>query len=204
MSRADEVAVAGGSGEADVGAAAARTDPAPAEVKRVARSLQRIRGAALDAIIAALREAFAVQRCTLRLDDEGELFPVRHESSIPPASSLIGDRSVALRGQPVAEALLGGAAQVIQPDTRAASEDPAFLRMLELYGGLGAQIVTAVRCEGRLVGIISLHQLGGPRAWSTEEAELAQAAADLVARILDVGPPAGSRRPAPARPGPAR
>lgn len=180
------------------------TSPAPVGGRRGAPSIQRIRDAALDAIVAALRESFTVQRCTLRLEDERELFPVRHESCVLPASSLIGDHRVALKGQPVVEALLGGAAQVIQSDARAASEDPRFLRMLELYGGLGAQIVTAVRREDRLVGIISLHQLGGPRAWSAEEAELAQAAAGLVAGILDDRVPAGSTSPAAACPGPTR
>lgn len=147
-----------------------------------------IRGAALDAIVLALREALGVQRCTLRLQDDGELFPVRHESLAPPAASLIGDRSVALRGQPVVEALSGGAGQVVQPDTRAASDDPAFLRMLERYGGLGAQIVTAVREEdGRLIGIISLHRLGGPREWSDDETRLAREAAGLVGALLCAG-----------------
>jgi GAF domain-containing protein len=91
---------------------------------------------------------------------------------------------VALRGQPVVEALLGGAEQVVQPDTRAASDDPAFLAMLDLYGGMGAQIVTAVRCEGRLLGAISLHQLGRARDWTPEEVALARDAAALVARML--------------------
>jgi len=151
-------------------------------------AIDQIRAAALDAIVAALREAFDVQRCTLRLDVEGDLLPVAHESRVPPAHSLIGDRRVALPGQPVIEALLGGAEQVVQPDTRAASDDPAFLRMLDLYDGMGAQIVTAVRCDGRLAGAISLHHLGGPRQWTARETELARAAAALVARMLDDEP----------------
>lgn len=155
-------------------------------------AVDAIRGAALDAIMLALRDALQVQRCTLRLPAREEMFPVRHESLAPPAASLIGDRSVALRGQPVVEALLGGAEQVVQPDTAAASEDPAFLRMLERYGGLGAQIVTAVRGEGQLIGIISAHQLGGARDWSEQETGLARATAELVRAVLCAGPsPAG-------------
>jgi GAF domain-containing protein len=147
--------------------------------------LERARGAALDAIVVVLRETFDVQRCTLRLEVEGDVFPVLHEACRPPAHSLIGDRSVALTGQPVVEALLGGADQVVQPDTRTASDDPAFLRMLELYDGMGAQIVTAVRRDGRLLGMISLHQLGGPRSWTAEEAALAREAAELVAAVVE-------------------
>jgi GAF domain-containing protein len=148
-------------------------------------AVEEIRGAALDAVALGLREAFAVARCTVRIDVAGDLFPVVHESCVPPAHSLIGERRVELRGQPVIEALLAGADQIVQPDTRAASSDPAFLRMLEIYDGMGAQIVTAVRIGGRLAGVISLHHLGGPREWTPAETELARVAAALVARILD-------------------
>ena len=146
---------------------------------------ERIRGAALDSIVSGLRETLDVQRCTLRLDIPGDVFPVVHESCVPPAHSLIGDRRVALPGQPVVDALLGGADQVVQDDTRAASNDPAFLRMLDLYDGMGAQIVTALRRDGRLLGMVSLHQLGGPRRWSAPETELAREAAGLIARMID-------------------
>jgi len=156
----------------------------------VCAAIDPIRGAGLDAIVGALREAIGVQRCTLRLEVEGDLLPVVHESIVAPARSLIGDRSVALPGQPVIEAILGGAEQVVQPDTRAASSDPAFLAMLEHYGGMGAQIVTAVRDGERLVGVISLHHLGGAREWSAAETGLALATAALVARMLSEPPPA--------------
>lgn len=148
---------------------------------------QTIRGAALDAIVHALRDALDVQRCTLRLPAEDELFPVIHESCTAAAGSLIGESSVALRGQPVVEALLGGADQVVQSNTRTASDEPAFLRMLERYGGMGAQIVTAVRDGDRLLGIISAHQLGAPREWSKREIGLAGEAAALIAALLGTG-----------------
>jgi len=149
-----------------------------------AARFERIRGDGLQAIISGLRESVDVQRCTLRLHAGGAAFPVVHESCTPPARSLVADESVGLRGQPVVEALLAGAGQVVQPDTHAASSDPAFLRMLDLYGGMGAQIVTAVRCDARLLGMISLHQLGGPRRWTAEETTLAQDVAALVARMM--------------------
>ena len=158
---------------------------------------EQIRGAALDSIVSGLRATLDVQRCTLRLDVPGDVFPVVHESCVPPAHSLIGDRRVALPGQPVVEALLGGADQVVQDDARAASNEPAFLRMLALYDGMGAQIVTALRRNGRLLGMVSLHQLGGPRRWSAQETELATEAAELIARMID-DPPGGEGGAAPA------
>ena len=91
----------------------------------------------------------------------GRDFPVVHESLGEGAATLVGERTVVLRGQPVVEALLSGVDQVVQEDCPAASDDPAFHAMLAAYGGLSAQIVTAVRDGDRLVGIVSVHVLGG-------------------------------------------
>jgi maleate isomerase len=143
-----------------------------------------LRVAALDAIVAELRERVGVDRCTLRLEVEGEFFPVVHESRAPSAGSLIGDREVSLQGQPVVEAILSGDEQVVQVDCAAASDDPAFQRMLVHYGGLGAQIVTPVRAGDRLLGIISLHHLSGPRKWSDSQLAFPRAGAELVARLV--------------------
>lgn len=145
---------------------------------------EELRAAALDAIVVSLHEAVAVDRCTLRLEVTGEYFPVIHESLAGSARTLIGDRTVSLRGQPVVDAILAGAEQVIQPDTASASDDSAFQDMLVRYGGLGAQIVTPVRQDERLLGIISLHHLGGPRVWSRPELGRALAAAELVRRLV--------------------
>lgn len=144
----------------------------------------QLRAAALDAIVATLREQVGVDRCTLRLEVEGEYFPVVHESRTPGTGSLIGDRKVSLQGQPVVEAILGGAEQVVQPDCASASDDPAFQAMLGHYGGLAAQIVTPVREGPTLLAIISLHHLGSPRGWSERELALPRAGADLVRRLV--------------------
>lgn len=146
-----------------------------------------LRAAALDALIATLRAQVGVDRCTLRLDVAGEYFPVVHESRTQRAATLIGDREVSLQGQPVVEAILAGADQVVQPDTSSASDDPAFQAMLRHYGGLGAQIVTPVRERGHLLGIISLHHLGDPREWSVTEKDAAFEAAELVRRLVGDG-----------------
>jgi GAF domain-containing protein len=146
-----------------------------------------LRAAALDALVAALRQAVSVDRCTLRLDVAGDYFPVVHESRTPGTSTLIGDREISLQGQPVVDAILAGAEQVVQPASVAASDDPAFQAMLAHYGGLGAQIVTPVRDGEALLGIISLHHLGRPRDWSASDLALARAAAELVRRLVTGG-----------------
>jgi GAF domain-containing protein len=147
-----------------------------------------LRASALDAIVAALREHVGVDRCTLRLEVAGEYFPVVHEALTPGTGSLIGDRKVSLQGQPVVEAILAGAEQVVQPNCAAASDDPAFRAMLVHYGGLAAQIVTPVKDGDELLGIISLHHLGNPREWSERELALPRAGADLVRRLVAGGP----------------
>lgn len=151
-------------------------------------------GAALDGLVREMRERVGVGRCTLRLDVEQDYFPVVYESRLDGVRTLIGDQEVSLKGQPVVEAILGGIEQVIQPDCASASDDPRFQAMLASYGGMGAQIVTPVRDGERLLGIISLHHLGGPREWSERELAIPRDGADLVARI------AGDALPLPAGP----
>jgi GAF domain-containing protein len=147
--------------------------------------LQRLRGAALQALVDRLLLAFEVGRCTLRLDGPPEPFAVAYEARRPGVRSLIDDREVSLSGQPVVETILVERRQVVQHDSRAAHDDPAFQRMLDSYGDMGAQIVTPVVVDGTVRGIISLHHLGAPRRWSVPETTLAGRAAAIVAGVLN-------------------
>lgn len=145
--------------------------------------LEALHGAVLQALVEQLRLMFDVGRCTLRLPIDGT-FPVVHEALAPGVGSIVGDTEVDLRGQPVVRAIAQERRQVVQDDCRRAYDDPAFQRMLDVYGGLGAQIVTPVLVDGELGGILSLHDIGGPRPWTEEETDLAAGAARLAARIL--------------------
>ena len=145
--------------------------------------LADLEDAVLQAFVEKLRLMFDVGRCTLRLPAEGS-FPVAHEGLARGVGSIAGDTQVDLRGQPVVKVILEERRQVIQDDCRTAYDDPAFQRMLDVYGGMGAQMVTPVIVDGGLGGIISLHHIGGPRPWSREETKLAEGAARLAARIL--------------------
>ena len=123
-------------------------------------------------------------RVTLRQDVPGDYaFPVTHETLAPGAQSLREERTVDLKTQPVV-ALLKDGRQVVQDDCRTAFDDPAFHQMLETYGGLAAQIVTPIVCEGRLVAIVSLHQLGNPRRWTEGEIAAASLTARRVGELL--------------------
>ena len=140
--------------------------------------------AEIDALLAALVSATRASRATLRQDHPGPYaFPVTHEALAPDAPSLREEHTVDLRTQPVVQELLRRR-QVVQDDCRTASEDPAFQRMLEAYGGLAAQIVTPVVVKDELRAIVSLHQLGSPRRWTQEEIDACRAAAEQLAELL--------------------
>jgi GAF domain-containing protein len=123
----------------------------------------------IEPILEELLAGTGASRVTLRQDVPGDYaFPVTHEALAPGVPSLREERTVDLRAQPVVLELRQGR-QVVQDDCRHAFDDPAYQRMLETYGGLAAQIVTPVFRGGRLAAIVSLHQLGSPRRWTTEE-----------------------------------
>jgi GAF domain-containing protein len=139
---------------------------------------------ALQDVLSELLETTGASRVTLRRDLPGEsAFPVVAEALAPGVGSLREERSVHLPTQPVVLEVLQ-ARQVVQDDASSAYDDPAFQRMLEVYGGLAAQIVTPVMRDGRLEAIVSVHQLGAPRRWTEDEIAAATRAARRVGELL--------------------
>ena len=138
----------------------------------------------LEDVLRDLLEATRASRVTLRRDLPGEFaFPVVAEVLAPGVGSLREERSVHLPSQPVVLEMLRGR-QVVQDDAAAAYDDPAFQRMLDVYGGLAAQIVTPVVRDGTLDAIVSVHQLGAPRRWTDDEIAAAARAAERVSELL--------------------
>ena len=138
----------------------------------------------LEDVLRDLLETTRASRVTLRRDAPGEHpFPVVEEVLAPGVGSIRGETSVHLPSQPVVLEVTRGV-QVVQDDSARAYDDPAFLRMLEAYGGLAAQIVTPVMRHGRLEAILSLHQLGEPRAWTAEELSATRRAAERIGELL--------------------
>lgn len=136
-------------------------------------------------VLEELLRATGASRVTLRQDVPGDYaFPVTHEALASGAGSLREERTVDLRTQPVVRELHEGR-QVVQDDSRSASADPAFQRMLDTYGGLAAQIVTPIFLDGRLASILSVHQLGSRRSWTEAEVSLASEAAGRVRALLE-------------------
>ena len=138
----------------------------------------------LEDVLRDLLETTRASRVTLRRDVPGEQpFPVVEEVLAPGVGSIRGETSVHLPSQPVVLEVKRGV-QVVQDDSARAYDDPAFLRMLEAYGGLAAQIVTPVLRDGSLAAILSLHQLGEPRVWTAVEVSAASRAAERIGELL--------------------
>jgi GAF domain-containing protein len=138
----------------------------------------------IQSILQALLAETGASRVTLRRGvSDGYVFPVTDEALAPGVASLKEERTVDLRSQPVArEVQLRG--QVVQDDCRAANDDPAFQQMLETYGGLAAQIVTAIVAEEGMAAIVSVHQLGSPRRWSEDDADACRRAAAYLTELI--------------------
>ena len=138
----------------------------------------------VESILQALLAETRASRVTLRRGvSDGYIFPVTDEALAPGVASLKEERTVDLRAQPVVREVQRRG-QVVQEDCRAANDDPAFQQMLETYGGLAAQIVTAVVADGSVAAIVSVHQLGSPRRWSEDEADACRRAAACLAELL--------------------
>ena len=88
-----------------------------------------------------------------------------------------------MKRQPVVLEIVEGR-QVVQNDCLAAFDDPDFQEMLDLYGGMRAQIVTPVIVEGVLKAILSVHQLGAARKWTDSEIDACTATAERVRAVL--------------------
>lgn len=139
--------------------------------------------AEIDAILDELLRSTGASRVTLRQDVAGDVFPVTNEVVADGTPSIKGVATPDMAQQPVVLEVRQGR-QVVQEDCLAASPEPHFREMLELYGGLRAQIVTPIVREGRVTAIVSLHQLGRPRRWTPSEIAVASEAAKTVGELL--------------------
>jgi GAF domain-containing protein len=137
----------------------------------------------IDAILSELLSATGASRVTLRRAVPGDVFPVTNEALADGTPSIAGVATPNMARQPVVLEVQEGR-QVVQDDCLAASAEPHFREMLELYGGLRAQIVTPVVENGRVAAIVSLHQLGRTRHWMEGEIQAASETARRVGELL--------------------
>ena len=137
----------------------------------------------IDSILHDLLASTGASRATLREDRSGDVFPVTHEALADDAAPITGVATPDMARQPVVLQVQQGR-QVVQDDCLASSEEPHFRAMLELYGGLRAQIVTPVVREGRVVAIVSVHQFERTRHWTVEEIGAASHAVERIEALL--------------------
>ena len=138
----------------------------------------------IDELIGELREGLGAQRATVRVAVPEAVFPVAYESLAPGAGSLRDDPTDMTR-QPVPRVLAANGGQVVQEDAAAAfPDDPEFHAMRARFGGMRAQIVTGCYRDGRLVALLSIHDLRGPRHFTAAERQRCRDAADAVARMV--------------------
>jgi GAF domain-containing protein len=141
--------------------------------------------AAIASLLEELRVTLDAQRATVRVDVPEASFPVAYESLAAGAGSLLDDTTDMTR-QPVPRMLAEQGGQVVQEDSAAAfPDDPAFHEMRGRFGGMRAQIVTGCYRNGKLLALLSIHDLRAPRRFSETELALCRAAAAAIAEELD-------------------
>ena len=150
--------------------------------------MQNQTGEQLQKAIEDLLATTGASRVTLRRETGDAFFPVVHEALAEGAGSIRDVVAPNMPQQPVVLEIVEGR-QVIQNDCLTAFDDPDFQKMLGMYGGMRAQIVTPVMIDGALKGIISVHQLGSAREWRPEEIEACKHTADTVRDLFALPDP---------------
>lgn len=139
----------------------------------------------VEAILEELGEDLEVQRATIRLKRDDAVFPIAYEWLGAGAQSIRDTPRLDMSRQPVVLKMQAGASQVVEDDTSVASDDPGYIEMLAMFGGMKAQIVTAVRDRsGEIVLLLSVHDLVAPRTWSDIEKRWCRQAADRIWELV--------------------
>jgi hypothetical protein len=138
----------------------------------------------IQTLLASLVDELGAQRATLRLPAPDSVFPIAYEHCAPGVDSIRDTPRLDMSRQPVVLKMQAGASQVVEDDCASASTDPAYHEMREMFGGLRAQIVTANRdATGEIVGLLSVHDLTGPRTWTDAEKARARVVADRLEEL---------------------
>jgi maleate isomerase len=133
-----------------------------------------------------LLEATGASRTTLRLDlldEDAGLDAVAAEALAPGVHSIKEDTSISnLREVPTVRFLEEQRRLLVQNDCIGA-EPASPPELVDVYG-VRAQMLAPLVREDRLIGVISVHYVPGPRDWSAEDIAALQEAAEHVQREL--------------------
>jgi GAF domain-containing protein len=142
---------------------------------------------ALQDILEDLLESTSTSRTTIRLDvpiKDLHLDTVAAEALAPSVCSLRDDVSITnLREVPTVEFLEQERRILVQNDCLTA--DPAVpQKLIDLYG-VKAQMLGPLVCNGRLIGVVSVHYTPGPREWSDKDVDALREAIERTQQELD-------------------
>jgi maleate isomerase len=114
-----------------------------------------------------LLEATGASRATLRLDASDAVFLVVAEALAPGVRSIRDDDSIDIRRAATFRFLERELRPLVQNDCLG-GEHPAPKELVDFYG-VRAQMLGPIVRDGRLVGIVSVHDAAGPRQWGEQE-----------------------------------
>lgn len=127
--------------------------------------------------------ATGASRTTLRLEAGDGLYPVVGEALEEGINTLVGSE-IDIRSAATFHALDRDRELLVQDDL-ACADPPPPAELIELYGAR-AQMLAPLERDGRLVGVISVHESKGPRAWTEGDRAELIATAQAIAAALGV------------------
>jgi maleate isomerase len=140
-----------------------------------------------------LLAATGCSRTTLRMLGDDGLYPVVGEARAEGIRTLVGS-PIDIRSAATFRALDRGRELLVQDDLSRADPPPP-AQLIEVYG-VRAQMLAPLERDGELVGVISVHETKGPRAWTDADRAQLIAAAEAIARQPGVHAGGARRRDA--------
>lgn len=137
---------------------------------------------ALDPLVAELREALGVSRVTVRLAAPDAYYPLAAEARGEAVRTMWDAEQPDTRGAGTYVALERDRAVIVQDDTATAAARPP-RSTIETFDVRAQMLGPLVRGE-ELLGIVSVHQGGGPRAWEASDVERLERTVERVLAAL--------------------
>ncbi|QEC48430.1 GAF domain-containing protein [Baekduia soli] len=138
----------------------------------------------LDRIIERLLAETGAGRTTLRVEDPADGgFPIVAEAAAEGVRTLRGGSVGDLRAAATFQALERDRRPLVQDDLTDADPAPP-PDLVALYGARAQMLAPLSAPDGHLVGIVSVHEVRGPRPWSESDVAALQRAADELAALV--------------------
>lgn len=136
---------------------------------------------ALTAIADGLRSELRASRVTIRLANDEAEFPVVAEARNPGVQTLFGATEI--------DARAGATFRFVERELRPVVQDDISRHNLAPPPGFStrygtrAQMLAPIVAHGKLVGVVSVHQVNAPRRWSRSDLAVLERAAASAQRV---------------------